>query len=73
MQTGEETAAAEEPILEEGSGREQVREGRSHACLESRLCVFARKLCVVSTRALCSFQTARRAADSCSFSGKTCV
>lgn len=29
MQTGEETAAAEEPILEEGSGREQVREGRS--------------------------------------------
>lgn len=25
MQTEEETAAAEEPILEEGSGREQVR------------------------------------------------
>lgn len=33
MQTEEETAAAEEPILEEGSGREQVRTFSVFSCL----------------------------------------
>lgn len=58
MQTGEETATAEEPILEEGSGREQVREGRSARLFAvSQLSFFfflflARKLCMDSTRRL---------------------
>lgn len=62
MQTGEETATAEEPILEEGSGREQVREGRSARLFAvSHLSFFfflflARNLCMDSTRRLRTFQ-----------------
>lgn len=40
MQTEEETAAAEEPILDEGSGREQVRKDIFFLCsLRVRLCL----------------------------------
>lgn len=75
MQTGEETAAAEEPILEEGSGREQVREGRSARWFSVSnlsfvfLLFLARKLCVDSTRKLCSFQN--NTLFSCAYCGKT--
>lgn len=72
MQTGEETAAAEEPILEEGSGREQVREGRSTRLFGVSSLVFSHENCAWF-RLGHSAASKRRAADSCSFSGKTCV
>lgn len=82
MQTGEETAAAEEPILEEGSGREQVREGRSTRLFGvSSLCFFFFFFYTKTVHGLDpgtlqlqnSATSPRRVAESRSFGGKTCV
>lgn len=60
MQTEEETAAAEEPILEEGSGREQVRKD-IFICFVSPFCL-AQKLCMFCSQAPRAFASSSQTA-----------